>query len=264
MGPSAVLIIEDSPFQANILRKQIQSRAPFEVLVAHTLAEARHILQTRSGDLFLAVVDLNLPDSPNGESADLCLDWKVPSLVLTANFDASLRTRFVERRVVDYFFKGSIRDMQGVLQSVLRIYKNQFITVLLADDMASHRNLMRDLLHVQRLNVVEAEDGVDALQALEECPEVRLVITDYQMPRMDGLDLVRELRARYPHDKLGIIGVSAVNSGPLTAQFLKLGANDYLHKPFEVEEFYWRVNQTLETMEASAPIPDSALGWPGV
>ena len=264
-GPSTVLVIEDSPFQAKIICSQIESHTPFKVQVAHTLADAQHLLRTRCGDFFVAVVDLNLPDAPHGEGADLCLTWKVPAVVLTASFNAQIRTRFIERKVVDYFFKGSILDMQPLLHSVRRVYKNQFLTVLVVDDAAAQRTYMQHLLHVQRLTVLEAQDGEDALQALQEHPEVQLVITDYQMPGMNGLDLVRELRSRFSYAQLGIIGVSAVGSGMLSAQFLKLGANDYMHKPFEVEEFYWRVNQTLDHLERqkrAAKQNASDLGWP--
>ena len=45
------------------------------------------------------------------------------------------------------------------------------------------------------------------------------------------------------------MGVSSAGSGSLTARFLKNGANDFLTKPFEAEEFYWRINQTLNVLE---------------
>lgn len=247
--PETLLIIEDSPLQAKIIRKQIQMYTPFAVLVAHSMAEAEALLSHHAAELFVAVIDLNLPDAPDGEAADLCLSWKVPSIVLTASFNAQIRARFIERNVVDYFFKGSIQDMNPMLMSIRRVFKNQSMTVLIVDDSRSQRGVLRHLLQVQRLNVTEAGDGEEALQIMAATKDISLVITDYQMPRMDGLALVRELRNTYGPNELAVIGVSGVNSGPLTAQFLKHGANDFLTKPFEVEEFYWRVNQTLEMLD---------------
>lgn len=245
----ALLVIEDSPLQAKIIRKQIQALTQFEVLTAYTMAEAEQVLSEHSEELFLAVVDLNLPDAPDGEVVDLCISWNVPPVVLTATFNESIRTGFIERQVVDYFFKGSIEDMDPMVTSIERVYKNAFVTALVVDDSSTQRRMMRRLLEVQRYQVIEAEHGEEALRMLEENPEIRMVITDFQMPVMDGMELVRQIRSRRKMNHIAIIGVSAAGSGPLTAQFLKHGANDFLTKPFEVEEFYWRVNQTMEIMD---------------
>lgn len=247
--PRTVLIIEDSNVQSKIIRKQIQALTQFDTLIAHSMQEAETLLRDHGQQIFIAVIDLNLPDAPDGEAVDLCLAWKVPSIVLTATFNDEIRRRFIERRVVDYFFKGSIQDMDPMVASLERVFKNQFITVLVVDDSRTQRAQIRKLLEVQRFRVLEAVDGVEALTVFEQNPHTRLVITDYQMPNMDGIELVRELRGRHKMDRVAIIGVSSVGSGPLTAQFLKNGSNDFLTKPFEVEEFYWRVNHNMDVLD---------------
>lgn len=257
LGPRAILIIGDSPFQNKVLRAQLEQSGPFEVLEALTLEEANHLLRARGAELLLVLTDLNLPDAPNGEAVDLCLSWRIPIMVLTATFDETLRESFIQRRVVDYFLKGGAQHMAPLLHSVQRIYKNQAVDVLLVNDAPAQREYLRDLLHVQRLNVLEAEDGLDALEALQEVPSIRLVITDDNMPRMDGLELTRQLRTHYSSEQLGIIGVSSMDSSLVTAQFLKCGANEYLREPFSPTDFYWRVNQTLDRMDLCCPAPPS-------
>lgn len=248
-APRTVLIIEDSNVQSKIIRKQIQALTQFDTLIAHSMQEAEALLRDNGQQIFIAVIDLNLPDAPDGEAVDLCLAWKVPSIVLTATFNDEIRRRFIERRVVDYFFKGSIQDMDPMVASLERVFKNQFITALVVDDSRTQRAQIKKLLEVQRFRVLDAGDGVEALAVFEQNPHTRLVITDYQMPNMDGIELVRELRGRHKMDRVAIIGVSSVGSGPLTAQFLKNGANDFLTKPFEVEEFYWRVNHNMDVLD---------------
>lgn len=252
----SILIIEDSHVQAKIIRKQIEAMTQFDCVCVHSLQEAERTLDTRQDSFFLAIVDLNLPDAPYGEAADLCLSRKLTTLVLTATFSEDLRSGFIERRVADYFFKGGIDDIDPLINSVERIYKNKDVTVMVVDDSQTQRAIIRRLLEVQHFMVVEAEDGVDAMKKLKEYPQVRLVITDFQMPNMDGLELVRQIRARHRMHQLAIIGVSSAGSGPLTAQFLKHGANDFLTKPFEVEEFYWRVNQNVETLDVMSALRD--------
>lgn len=257
--PDTLLIIEDSPFQAKLVRKQIETVTLFRVLVAHTMHEAEAVLREHAEDLFLALIDLNLEDAPDGEAVDLCLTWNVPSLVLTARFDDATRARCIERRVVDYFFKGSISDMEPMIASIERVYKNQFVTALAVDDSRAQRGLIKHLLEVQRISVLEADSGEAALEILDTHPEIRLIVTDFQMPGMGGLELVRQARAKRRVEELSIIGLSAAGSGPLTARFLKNGANDFLTKPFEVEEFYWRVNQTLENQDMMRTLRNLAV-----
>lgn len=244
-----ILIIEDSPFQSKLIRKQIQSTTLFPVLIAQTMHEAEALLRENAPRLFLAIIDLNLEDAPDGQALDLCQAWNVPCMVLTARFDDATRTRCIERRVVDYFFKGTIADMDPMVASLERLYKNQSITALVVDDSHTQRTIVSRLLNVQRITVLEADRGETALEILESHPEIRLMVTDFEMPGMNGLELVREARSRRRVDDLSIIGISSVGSGPLTARFLKNGANDFLTKPFEVEEFYWRVNQVLENQD---------------
>ena len=78
-----ILIIEDSPFQSKLIRRHVQLTTDLPVLEAHTLADAEAVLEEYSQEIFLALVDLNLEDAPDGQALDLCLKWQVPSMVLT-------------------------------------------------------------------------------------------------------------------------------------------------------------------------------------
>ncbi|SHN50484.1 response regulator [Desulfovibrio litoralis] len=253
---TGVLIIEDSPVQAKIIRKQIEALTQFNCVCAYSLNEAADILKRQGNNFFIAIVDLNLPDAPDGEAADLCLASNLTTIVLTATFNEQLRAGFIDRRVADYFFKGSIDDMEPLVNSIERIYRNGKVKAMVVDDSKTQRHIIRHLLEVHRFTVLEAEDGIDALKKLKENPDITMIITDFQMPKMDGLELVREVRRKYRSYQLSIIGVSSAGSGSLTAQFLKNGANDFLTKPFEVEEFYWRVNQNIETLEVMSALKE--------
>lgn len=244
-----VLVIEDSPVQQKIIRKQIEALANFETLGAESLAEAREVLAEHQEEICIAVVDLNLGDAPDGEAADLILEAGLPAIVLTATFNEKIRQTFLRKRVADYFLKGSIKDMDPMVASLERLAKNRFITAMVVDDARVDRSIMRELLKVQRYKVLEAADGQEAIELLEQHPDTRLIITDYNMPKVDGFELIKLVRERYKKDRLSIIGVSAAGSGAMTAMFLKNGANDFLTKPFEAEEFYCRVNQNVEMLE---------------
>ncbi|OLN30314.1 response regulator receiver domain protein (CheY-like) [Desulfovibrio sp. DV] len=71
------------------------------------------------------------------------------------------------------------------------------------------------------------------------------------MPNLDGFGLIEEIRAGKPKDQVAIIGVSAEGGGQ-TVRFLKVGANDFLVKPVEVEEFTCRVHMQLDILDLVA------------
>jgi len=247
---ATLLIVEDSPVQSKIIRKQFEVLTELPLLSAYSLADAQLLMESRGNDLFATVADLNLPDAPNGEIVDLCRRFHIPVIVLTATFDETLRRRFLEKQVSDYFLKGSIDDMNPLVDSVQRLYANGRVQALVVDDSPTQRAIVCRLLAIQRIRALEAADGEQALEVLRNTPDVRLIITDFQMPVMDGIELARRVRATHKMHKLAIIGLSAAGSGHLTARFLKNGANDFLTKPFESEEFHWRVNQTLSVLDA--------------
>jgi PleD family two-component response regulator len=245
-----VLIVEDSRVQARIMSEHIRSVTPFETVIAGSLAEMTVAMDREGDDIFIAVLDLNLPDDPDGQIAAIASAKGVPSVVMTSSFDEDVRAQLIAQNVVDYFFK-SVAELANLENLVERLYKNLQVKVLVADDSRVARAHIIKLLTNQNYQVIEAVDGQDALEKLEANPDVRILITDYNMPKMDGYDLITEVRKTHRRDKLAIIGVSG-QGGHYVAKFLKHGANDFLTKPFEVEEFYCRVNQQADILDIVA------------
>jgi two-component system cell cycle response regulator len=75
---------------------------------------------------------------------------------------------------------------------------------------------------------------------------IDILLTDYEMPKVNGLELIRRIRHTFQEETFPIIALSASGKNHLLAQFLKVGANDYLPKSFTNEEFLTRLNLTLD------------------
>jgi diguanylate cyclase (GGDEF)-like protein len=99
------------------------------------------------------------------------------------------------------------------------------------------------MLAQYRYPILLATNGREALTLLEQHPDTALVLTDYHMPEMDGLGLVRGIRRRYRREELAIIALSQAHEKELSATMLKAGANDFLNKDFQAEELYCRLVQ---------------------
>ena len=244
-----ILVVENSAVQARIISEHIEDVARFDTISASTMEQVQSIVAERRDELFLAVCNLGIKGAEDGQAVDLLLGEGVPVIVLTSTFDDALRNRYLEKRVLDYFVKGLPGEMDGLVDLVGRVWKNRETTVVVADDTLVMRRVMQDLLEKQHFNVITAEDGKAALDAVVAHPEVRMLVTDFEMPGMDGIELVRRVREHRTREELAVIGVSGHDSGALTARFLKNGANDFLKKPFEAEEFSWRVNKNVGELE---------------
>lgn len=245
-----VLVVEDSRVQAKIISQHIAEATPFPTLVAHTLAEAKEAMTEKRDAIFVAILDRNLPDDEDGGIVPLATSLGIPSVVMTATFDEEVRQKLLEQNVVDYFVK-TMSEMAAMERLIERLYKNQFLKALVVDDSRLFRLHLTKLLKNLNLQVLEAEDGRQALDVLRREGDVSLVVTDYNMPHLDGFGLIEELRATWAKDKLAVIGVSA-EGGAQTVKFLKVGANDFLVKPIQVEECICRVHQQLDMLEILA------------
>ncbi len=245
-----ILVVEDSEMVMKVLRHLMQSvAATFEPVYATSLAQALQSYEQFPNDFFAALVDLNLPDAPQGEVVDFTLSKKIPTVVLTGSYDEKRREQLFNKGIVDYVTKEGRYAYSKAVGMISRLEKNQRIKVLVVDDSEMSRKHVSNLFKRHLFQVLEAVDGVDAIKVLLENPDIKLVFTDYNMPTMDGFELVRNLRYKYDKTDLIMIGVSGDSSEALSAKFIKHGANDFLRKPFHPEEFYCRVTHNIESLE---------------
>ncbi|MDR3632476.1 MAG: response regulator [Isosphaeraceae bacterium] len=131
--------------------------------------------------------------------------------------------------------------------------------ILVVDDSISIRHSVVRHLHAMGLEAVEATDGVDAVRLMQARPP-RLVITDLQMPRMDGYELLNALRQQPGSAQGPPVLVSSSRSDPATRRrVLELGARGFIAKPVSFDELAEAIGPFLHlapgTGRADAPLP---------
>ena len=107
--------------------------------------------------------------------------------------------------------------------------------VLVIDDSRAVRMIIGSILGELGMDVVEADDGRQALAMLEENPDVELMLVDWNMPQMNGFDFIRAVRSQHAYDGVRIMMVTTETEGAQVARALEAGANEYLMKPFTKE-----------------------------
>ncbi|MBM2817008.1 MAG: response regulator receiver protein [Ignavibacteria bacterium] len=118
-------------------------------------------------------------------------------------------------------------------------------TILLADDSASIRKFVSLALKLKGYKVVQAVDGMDAYEKLG-LEQIDILITDLNMPNMDGLKLIKTIRENPGFQSLPIIILSSLVKDKDIETGMASGANSYLIKPFNQKRIQYEVAKYLE------------------
>jgi two-component system, chemotaxis family, chemotaxis protein CheY len=106
-------------------------------------------------------------------------------------------------------------------------------SILIVDDSMMVRKQVGNALKAQGYAIVEAVDGLDALEKLEANPDTRMVVCDVNMPRMNGLEFLEQLRSR--QSAVPVVMLTTEGQPELMRRAKALGAQGWLVKPFKPE-----------------------------
>ena len=253
-----ILVIEDSPLVLKILEHLFRKETGFQPIFCASMGEAQVMLETSAELFFAAIVDLNLPDAPDGEIVDVVMGYHLPCIVLSGTYNEQRRDQMLLKGVVDYVLKESQHSYEYAFRLLHRLESNSEVKILIAEDSDATRHYIRHVLTPHRYQILEACDGDDALRILKEQPDIDLLVVDHSMPGLSGFDLVKLLRQKMKRHELIILGLSADTKGSLSAKFIKHGADDFLRKPFCPEELNCRVMSTLERRDLLRALKQAA------
>jgi diguanylate cyclase (GGDEF)-like protein len=243
-----ILIVEDSKLFTRILKASIEADSEFTVISAETYTQLTNLIESQKYHFFASLLDLNLPDAPDGEIVDYVLNHNIPVIVFTGKFDDDLRDRILAKGIVDYVLKEAPANIEYIVYLLKQLNRNSKIKALIVDDSRTARAHIKRLLSIYRFIVLEAENGHQALEVVNNNKDIMLVITDFNMPQMDGFELTKKLRNIYSKQEMAIIGMSTYGNNILSARFLKIGGSDFINKPFLEEEFFCRINQNMDLL----------------
>mgnify|MGYP000949383453 CR=1 FL=1 len=117
-------------------------------------------------------------------------------------------------------------------------------TILTVDDSASVRQMVGFTLREAGFNVIEASDGSDALAKIKGKP-INMVVTDLNMPNMDGIELIRQLRANPMYKFTPIIMLTTESQAEKKIEGKNAGATGWIVKPFKPEQLTAVINKVM-------------------
>jgi two-component system chemotaxis response regulator CheY len=117
---------------------------------------------------------------------------------------------------------------------------------LVVDDSKAIRQIERKYLEELGFEVLEAENGKEALEVLKEHSDISLILLDWHMPIMNGYEFLKTLRANPQHQEIKVMMVTTENQQKSVIDAIMAGANEYLMKPFDKEMLETKIRYLFE------------------
>ncbi|QSZ42027.1 response regulator [Sulfurimonas aquatica] len=238
---SNVLLVEDSEFVNNAIKKELDGLG-YDCMQALSLEEAMQLLKENVYEFI--VLDLHLPDA-YGEKLFLAVtthsDAKV--IILTSEQDVDIRNSLFKFGALDYVLKDKnfIKSIHKIDDMINSIEANKEFSILVIDDSSLVRKQIEMILKVRNYQLYLAQTAQDGLDMLENS-EIDLVILDLELPDIPGLKVLQRIKNNPEHCALPVMILSGTNDPDLISSVLKGGASDFVHKPFNIEEFTLKIN----------------------
>ncbi|MBI3987657.1 MAG: response regulator [Lentisphaerae bacterium] len=237
-----IVVIDASAFYRQALKKELENQGA-EVDAFPTAEQALMAIVRRHPDLLVTSVEIG---SITG--FDLCLLLKLmpdyaalPTLIISSG-EQECSLRRASDAGADHYLPKDEQLMTHIRERIDTIFggdatapRRSFKRVLVVDDSRIMRRVIVNILKSVGIEtILEADHGLEALRRLEEGP-VDLILTDWNMPKMNGGELVRALRQNPRYVRTPIVMVTAEGDQQRIAEAKDAGVNDYLAKPFSAE-----------------------------
>jgi two-component system, chemotaxis family, chemotaxis protein CheY len=113
---------------------------------------------------------------------------------------------------------------------------------LVIDDSRVMRIIIGNALREMGMEVIEAGNGIEGLEQMRMNPDVDLILVDWNMPEMDGLEFIRAVRARREYDEVRLVMVTTETESEQVMRAFHAGANEYVMKPFTKDVLVAKIN----------------------
>lgn len=240
-----ILLVEPSAVQRKIIRNELNKERVEDIDEAATVADAQHRIATIRPDLVISALYF-----PDGSAMDLLSSIRsnpeiseLPFMLISSETRHSELDQFKQSGVVAILPKpfghdhlatalNSTLDLLSSDDLELEYYDATSLRVLVVDDSRMARKIVRKVLENLGIeHITEAADGSEAITLLPEGFD--LIITDYNMPEVNGLELTEAVRSSSEYSHLPILMVSSEANQAHLSNVAKAGVNAMTDKPFE-------------------------------
>lgn len=229
-----LLLVDSSLVIINVLKDFFSEDNDFKLFSAKSFKDLEKLV--KENNFFASISNIVLPDALNGENLKLLKEKEIPTIVLTSKLDQETIKKVRDLEVVNYTSKDSLYELKSVYNLVKLLTFIDSMEVLVVDDSAVIVSKIKHILETLLLKVNIAKNGKEALEVLKNNSKISLIITDYHMDELDGLEFVKQARKNNDYVKTPIIIMTVEADNNLKIKFFKNGVTDFLTKPILEEE----------------------------
>jgi CheY-like chemotaxis protein/two-component sensor histidine kinase len=254
-----ILVVDDSETMRRIIRQELE-QGGYSVVEAKDGYEAL-IKSSENPPPDLITLDLEMPKLDGFATCQKIRakqysrffknskDSMVPIVFITSKDNIEDRKKSFNLGASEFILKPFEKgQLLATVNKILMpaVLSNELVA-LIVDDSEVARHIVSDILTQIGLTTIEAEDGEEAFKIMEnKTAEIDLVITDFVMPGMSGVDLTQKIRKELNLQELPIIFLTAMADQSSLLDVFKAGASDYIVKPFAKEELIARITVHIE------------------
>jgi len=247
-----ILVVDDSQMMRTLIKAELKEE--YTILCAENGEVALAMALEERPDLITFDVDM-----PVLNGYDACLQLRsnplyhdvsrTPVIFITANDSISGRSRGFEVGASEFitkpFLRGEVLDLVNSNLKPSSTIKGA--TVLIAEDSTIARQILEEILKSQGVNVISTASGVEALEEFKKNEQlIDMVITDFMMPEMNGDELCIKIRSGLGNKRVPILFLTGMTERDSILNMFKVGASDYILKPFAKEELLARLKVHLK------------------
>ncbi len=253
-----VLVAQQEQAIRDALVERVHEALGVHADAVNTASAVRKLLTAHAGEFVLAVVDTRLPDAPEGEVLEALISNRVPTIAISSLVTDTVAQRMEDKYIIDCVLKRTDEDIELIADLVQRTLLNHTRKILFYSNNDFNRKNLRQMLDIHRYTVVDVRNEADVRRQLDTNRDISLVLIDHSAIEKDELALINNLRQHYRREDLSIATVCDKRDAAVTARLLRVGANDVICKPYQADEFYFRIKNCVESVERVREIKFSA------
>ena len=229
-----LLIVDTSPYNLKVLSDLFSKKNVFSIYFANSMDDTKQLIKKEK--FSLVITSTKIAITQNNELLILLKNKFIPSIIVDSQINSDLVEMFKDFYIIDYILINSRYGLNYLYTLVDVLTYTKELNVLIVCKSKEFSLKMKHILKSFLFNVKFARNGLDALEIIENKADISLLICDYDISLLNGLELSKKIMQNDRYRNIPILINSDSIKNDLKIKFYKIGINDFISSPILEEE----------------------------